>query len=176
MEDTTEEKKEFARLSEMINICEKSPYNLKELQNLVIDWAAERNMLNKEAAKNQYLKISEEYGEAIGATLKISKNGLLPLIDGIGDAMVTITIILEQLGKPQFLELSKADKITRSIHSLHSRFIENYAKHEYVACAEIIQSISYLYNLNPVDCLWYVYQIISKRKGVTINGTFIKEE
>jgi NTP pyrophosphatase (non-canonical NTP hydrolase) len=164
-------------LVQLINICEKSPYSLKELQSLVIDWAAERNMLNRDAAQNQYLKILEEYGEVAGAVLKLEKNGIEPLIDGIGDVMVTITIILAQLDKQQYLQVSKADIRTGNIYSLHSRFIENYSKHDYFACAEIIQSIAHLYNLNPTDCLWYAYQIISKRKGYTTeDGTFIKDK
>lgn len=31
-------------------------------------------------------------------------------------------------------------------------------------------------NLDPVDCLGRAYEKISKRKGKTINGTFVKEE
>jgi len=164
-------------LQEFINICEKSPYNLEQLQSLVIDWAAEKEILKKDAAQNQYLKILEEYGEVAGAVIKLQKNGIENLIDGIGDVMVTLTIILAQLEKPRkFLEVSKADMRTGNIHSLHSRFIENYSKHDYYACAELIQSIAHLYNLNPIDCLWYAYQIISKRKGYTTKeGTFIKE-
>jgi hypothetical protein len=163
-------------LAELINICEKSPYSLKELQSLVIDWAVDKKILNKDAAQNQYLKILEEYGEVAGAVLKLQKNGIENLIDGIGDVMVTLTIILAQLDKKQYLEVSKADIRSGGVYALHNRFIENYSKHDYLACAELIQSIAHLYNLNPVDCLWYAYQIISKRKGVTINGTFIKDE
>jgi hypothetical protein len=171
-------------LAELINICEKnnpickkSPYNLEQLQALVIDWAADKKILNKDAAQNQYLKILEEYGEVAGAVLKLQKNGIENLIDGIGDVMVTLTIILAQLDKQQYLQVSKADIRTGNIYSLHSRFIENYSKHDYFACAELIQSIAHLYNLNPVDCLWYSYQIISKRKGyTTADGTFIKDE
>jgi len=164
-------------LVQLINICEKSPYNLKELQNLVIDWAADKKILNKDAAQNQYLKILEEYGEVAGAVLKLQKNGIEALIDGIGDVMVTITIILAQTEKKQYLEVSKADIRSGGVYALHSRFIENYSKHDYFACAEIIQSIAHLYKLNPTDCLWYAYQIISKRKGdTTKDGTFIKEE
>jgi len=163
-------------LQEVINICEKSPYSLKELQRLVIDWAAERNMLNKKAAVKQYEYIYAESGEMVEAKLKLEKDGLLPLIDGIGDTLVTIIVILAQLEKPQFLEVSKADTRVGDFSMLHHRFVGNYYNYDYVACAELIQSIAHLYNLNPIDCLWYAYQIISKRKGYTTKeGTFIKE-
>lgn len=167
---------QLINICERNKVCEKSPYSLKELQSLVIDWAADKQILKKDAAQNQYLKILEEYGEVAGAVLKLQKNGIENLIDGIGDVMVTLTIILAQLEKPQYLEVLKSDVISGNMYSLHSRFIENYSKHYYVGCAEIIQSIAHLYNLNPIDCLWYAYQIISKRKGYTTQeGTFIKE-
>jgi hypothetical protein len=162
-------------LVQLINICEKSPYNLQQLQALVIDWAAERNMINKDAAINQYEYIYAESGEMVEAKLKLEKDGLLPLIDGIGDTLVTLTIILAQLDKQQYLQVSKADTRVGDFSMLLHRFVLNYYNHEYVACAEIIQSIAHLYNLNPVECLWYSYQIISKRKGYTTeDGTFIK--
>jgi hypothetical protein len=164
-------------LAELINIFEKSPYSLKELQSLVIDWAAERNMLNKDAAKNQYEYIYAESGEMVEAKLKLKKDGLLPLIDGIGDTLVTLIVILAQLEKPQFLEVGKADTRVGDFSMLMHRFVGNYFNYDYVACAEITQSIAHLYNLNPTDCLWYAYQIISKRKGyTTTEGTFIKDE
>lgn len=158
-------------LASLINICEKSPYSLKELQGLVIDWAKEKDI----ESEKQYLKIMEEYGELCGAILKLEKKGIEPLIDAIGDVMVTLTIQLELLDKLQFLEVWKSDTRTGNIFGLHKKFTENYFANNYYACAEIIQSIAHLYNLNPVDCLWYAYQIISKRKGVSVNGTFIKE-
>jgi hypothetical protein len=152
-------------LVELINICEKSPYNLKELQALVIDWAAERNMLNKKAAIKQYEYIYAESGKMVEAKLKLEKDGLLPLIDGIGDTLVTLIVILAQLEKPQFLEISKANTRVGDFSMLLHRFVDNYYNRRHIACAELIQSIANLYNLNPIDCLWYAYQIISKRKG-----------
>jgi hypothetical protein len=174
MENTT--KKEIS-LAELINICEKSPYNLEQLQALVIDWAADKGLLHKKAIPKQRRKVWSESGEMADATLLLEKQGFEKLIDGIGDTLVTLTIILAQLEKPQFLEVSKADTRVGDIDMLGDRFLLNFTNYEYVACAEITQSIAHLYNLNPTDCLWYAYQIISKRKGYTTkDGTFIKDE
>ncbi len=168
---------ETISLASLINICEKSPYNLEELQGLVKDWAKDKELIKEANSHNQYMKIIEEYGELCSSVLKLEKQGIEPLIDSIGDVLVTITIILAQLDRKQFLEVSRADVREGNVYGLHRRFIENYTKRDFFGAAEMVQSIAHLYNLNPVECLWYSYQTISKRKGYTTEqGTFIKDE
>lgn len=158
-------------LSELISTAEKSPYNLAELQALVIDWAKPKE-IKKEA---QELKIIEEYGEMIAAILKIEKKGIIDVIDGIGDTLVTLIIQSDLTDTQLFADISIADTRESNINTLHSKFIANYSKGYYKTCGELIESIAHLYGLNPIDCLYSAYRIISKRKGQSINGTFIKE-
>ncbi len=61
----------------------------------VVGWAADKNILKKENAHKQLLKVLEEVGETAGALLK-SKDEEVK--DGIGDSFVTLIILSKQLG------------------------------------------------------------------------------
>lgn len=61
-------------------------------EKLVIEWAKERGLVNKENSRNQLLKTFEEMGEVSRALLKNDKPAL---IDGIGDVLVTLIILAE---------------------------------------------------------------------------------
>lgn len=66
-----------------------------ELTSAVLMWAMERDILKPETAKAQMLKVMEEVGETCRAILKGDKDGQK---DGIGDALVTLIILAQQLG------------------------------------------------------------------------------
>jgi hypothetical protein len=66
-----------------------------ELINNIIAWAEARNLVHPENASKQACKIMEEVGEMAGAFLKGDRGGL---IDGVGDALVTIIIFAAQNG------------------------------------------------------------------------------
>ena len=61
----------------------------------VSQWAADKDILKKENAPKQLLKVLEEVGETAGALLK-SKDAEIK--DGIGDSFVTLIILAKQLG------------------------------------------------------------------------------
>jgi NTP pyrophosphatase (non-canonical NTP hydrolase) len=61
----------------------------------VISWADDKNILKKENAPKQMLKVIEELGETAGA---IAKSKELEIKDGIGDTFVTLIILAKQLG------------------------------------------------------------------------------
>ena len=69
--------------------------DFEELISRVIDWAYDKGILVEGNARNQMLKVLEEVGELSGALLKNDKAGI---IDGIGDAFVTLIILSYQLG------------------------------------------------------------------------------
>ena len=66
-----------------------------ELIQNVAGWAADKDILKKENAPKQLLKVLEEVGETAGALLK-SKDEEIK--DGIGDSFVTLIILAKQLG------------------------------------------------------------------------------
>ena len=89
----------------------------------VIKWAADKSLLTPENAFKQYIKTVSEVGELGDALIK---QDALGIIDGLGDVLVTLIILSEQL------------------------------------------------SLDLEDCLESAYNEIKNRKGVTKNGTFIK--
>ena len=118
----------------------------EELEEKVLDWAKDKDLLHAEIAEKQFLKFMEEvfefrdewtlykdefsfnngYGE-------IDDNSYLceladKMILEMGDIFVTLIILCEQL------------------------------------------------EMDPVDCLGRAYEKIKDRKGKTINGVFIKQE
>lgn len=60
-------------------------------------WAHHRNLIEGSTPEKQSLKLFEEVGELAGGLAR----GKLPLvIDGIGDAVVVLTIMAAQIGVP----------------------------------------------------------------------------
>jgi NTP pyrophosphatase (non-canonical NTP hydrolase) len=107
---------------------------MKDLQNKVIEWAAERGLNDP---VKQTLKTLSEAGELADAVCKSDLDDPTLIIDtfqneeavkdAIGDIEVCLTILKSQLGYEQ------------------------------------------------TECLQLAYDVISKRTGRTVNGTFIKD-
>ena len=68
--------------------------NFDQLRNDVLVWANQKNLLKPENHKNQALKMVSEIGELCDA---IVKNDRPEVIDSLGDSLVTIIILAEQL-------------------------------------------------------------------------------
>lgn len=66
-----------------------------KLEALVLGWAEARNLIKGSDPKTQLLKTMSELGELADAVIKDDKEGQ---IDGIGDVLVTLIIVAEQLG------------------------------------------------------------------------------
>lgn len=68
---------------------------MKSIEEKIIEWAKERDLLKSENAPKQFIKVTEELGELGRAILK---NNIAEQIDAIGDLQVTLIILSEQLG------------------------------------------------------------------------------
>jgi NTP pyrophosphatase (non-canonical NTP hydrolase) len=66
----------------------------EKLQTDVLIWAKQRDLLRPENANSQFLKVAEELGEFAGA---IAKNKRAEMKDGLGDTLVTLIILANQL-------------------------------------------------------------------------------
>ena len=66
----------------------------KELQENIIKWAEDKQILCPENQYKQLIKCMEELGELSGALLKKDNLGI---IDGLGDTIVTLIILSKQL-------------------------------------------------------------------------------
>ena len=71
----------------------------------VISWAEAKNLIKKENATKQMLKVIEEVGETAGALAKGNEDAIK---DGIGDSFVTLIILAKQLGYEPYECLSEA--------------------------------------------------------------------
>lgn len=69
--------------------------NFEELKNNIIEWADNKSLIKKGNAPKQALKMVEEVGETCGALIKNKEDEIK---DGIGDILVTVIILAEQLG------------------------------------------------------------------------------
>jgi NTP pyrophosphatase (non-canonical NTP hydrolase) len=90
----------------------------------VINWAADKDILKKENAPKQLLKVLEEVGETAGALLK-SKDEEIK--DGIGDSFVTLIILAKQLGltPSQCLESAWNEIKDRTGKTVNGVFVKN---------------------------------------------------
>jgi NTP pyrophosphatase (non-canonical NTP hydrolase) len=68
---------------------------MDELSMAVLAWADERGLIDKENAPRQMLKVMEEVGELAGAMAKKNEEDT---VDAIGDVLVTVLILAEQMG------------------------------------------------------------------------------
>ena len=67
----------------------------KTLNDLTLQWARDRNLIEGSDPKSQFLKTVSEMGELADA---INKGSTEEQIDAIGDVLVTLIIVAEQLG------------------------------------------------------------------------------
>lgn len=143
--------------------------DLKELQVLILEWAKERDLLHKENATNQRLKLIEECGELASAILK---NKIDEQKDAIGDIFVVLVILAEQLNDNQNLDIYKVDFYSYSSeYNLIQQLINSYNS----GLVEVLFNLAIRLDLDLVECANLAWNEIKYRKGVTVNGTFIKE-
>lgn len=65
----------------------------EEIQQKVIDWAKDKNILSPENHAKQMMKVIEELGELSSSILK---NDFEKEIDSFGDVIVTLVILAKQ--------------------------------------------------------------------------------
>ena len=89
----------------------------------VLRWANERGLLNPENKFMQMGKMVSEVGELCDAIIKDDKNGQ---IDGIGDVLVTLIILANQLGYDieDCLEVAYTEIKNRKGETINGTFIK----------------------------------------------------
>ena len=92
-------------------------------KNEVLNWANERGLLNPENKFIQMGKMVSEVGELCDAIIKDDKNGQ---IDGIGDVLVTLIILANQLGYDieDCLEVAYTEIKNRKGKNINGTFIK----------------------------------------------------
>ena len=121
--------------------------NFEELQELVLDWADDKDLLHAGNIDKQFMKFIEEVFEFktemdIWKLYKKFKH----------DENVEQDFSIEEVERWKNLKFEMGDILVTLI----------------ILCKQI--------GIDPIDCLDMAYKKISKRKGKTIDGVFVKEE
>ena len=95
-----------------------------ELIQNVANWATDRDILKKENAPKQTMKVLEELGETAGAILKSKEEEIK---DGLGDTFVTLIILSKQLGyePAECLEAAWNEIKNRTGKTVNGVFVKN---------------------------------------------------
>lgn len=150
---------------------------MKELQEQVVQWAQDKGLLTDvtpERIEKQTLKVIEEIGETAGAYLKGNK---AELIDGIGDVAVTLII----LGAMKRQEIEPLDFERDGQHLLLSVteclmfYSQDNDSHYLNLAYNHLALFANARGLELKDCLQSACDVIAKRTGKMVNGTFIKD-
>lgn len=162
---------------------------------LVKEWAIERNLHNS-TLQAQFCKGVEEGGEIFEAILLQDKE---KFVDAIGDKLVVLTIIC-------MIESIEADDYIKQLPKMYEgeSFFYGADSNDCVVTAlmlgmkqgdlarsickglpiadnvtQIVGVLNLLCNICCVDireCYRIAYNVISKRKGKTVNGVYVKNE
>ena len=146
---------------------------LKDLIQKVEAWAEERNLIKLENAPKQYLKFLEETGELARALLK---NDVPEIIDSFGDVLVTVIILAKQLGKPLSTNLYSSSYDVEGELSPYEfvNLLSTYYVSEEII--DVIDLVAKSHGYDSVECLEVAYNVISKRTGKVINGSYVKDD
>lgn len=109
--------------------------NLTTLQNNILHWAEERNLIEGSTPTHQFVKLSEEFGELSSG---FAKNNHDVVKDSIGDCAVVAIIMLGQI-KSNFSLANLPDE--------QQDITEDDALRAILYCAEDLGRLAYTLNL-----------------------------
>ena len=160
------------------------------LEEKVRQWFVDKGLADGDP-KRQWLKLQSEFGELCDA---LAKNDKDEFIDAVGDMMVVLTGLTVQTGSDYRLasicdvELEDRNekiyyllyRINANIgHLIFAQLGDNQSILEHNAMYWLMAELERLMRLKQLslyDCYETAYNVISKRKGKTVDGVFIKEE
>ncbi len=120
-------------------------------------------------AKVQEKKIFEEFGELMSDVLNDNLEGVKKEFADVIITMITLNEMTMSLEVDDWIELidymGNADIFPLKMHMV----VDEYLVYSLFNTAK-------KYNLDPWECLENKYNIVSKREGELINGTFVKKK
>lgn len=155
---------------------------MEELIEKVEQWATDRN-LHTASPQGQALKVVEEFTETLMAH---EDNDTDEVIDGIGDTYVTLIILCKQLDIDFWRCMKSEAKYFQDIKyapDAMNWLVSGVAKDDkrsvevgVESTINVLEHLIKLYELTPKQCLSAAYDEIKDRKGMMIDGTFVKYE
>lgn len=98
--------------------------SFEQIQERVLDWANDKNLLAPDNHTKQFMKVIEEIGELSDAMLKGNK---IAEEDAFGDVLVTLVILAKQRNVDLLAEFENAYNIikARTGQTINGTFIKN---------------------------------------------------
>ncbi|QIG65804.1 nucleoside triphosphate pyrophosphohydrolase-like protein [Ochrobactrum phage vB_OspM_OC] len=163
--------------------------NLFTLAEKTVQWAEDRNIVKGASADRQILKVFEEAGEIDDALALADVDGLK---DGVGDTLVTLIILAEQMGfssqqiiadayntinAPNFDPTSinfmgSLGRISGKIARGKTDEVDTFVRDIVIFLISFSASLG---QFTEVEALEVAYDEIKDRRGRMINGVFVKE-
>ncbi|HEL2480580.1 TPA: MazG-like family protein [Streptococcus suis] len=167
---------------------------ITDLIENVKDWSAAKG-LDKSDARKQMLKLFEEFGELNAG---IAKNNTTLIKDSIGDVMVVLTILCQQLNldareifltadsltihHPKTLEIEVLSLITGALIGKLSTAILNRTNRTHgiksnLIIREIVLKLHFIskyYDFTKEQCFETAWNEIKDRTGKMVDGVFVK--
>lgn len=159
---------------------------IKELIELIEQWAIDRGLDKNGTVEGQLIKTAEEVSELI---IAISKNNVKDIRDAVGD--VFVTLVVANLLKPKIkidlvlVELysyypegviSKKNLVTSLFGHTSYMLSSQYSSVHVEGILIELLFVCNTYNLKFEECVEASYKEIAGRKGRVIDGTFVKED
>ena len=154
---------------------------------LVEKWSIDRG-IDKAEPKKQLLKLYEEYGELCAG---IAKENIDLIKDSIGDMLVVMTILCQQLKLDmEHVVATKHDMLEERIKELETveialycaNILDSFQKHEgrnyktqdLTDLLFILRLLAIRYGSTVEECYELAYDEIKGRTGQMVNGVFVK--
>lgn len=164
---------------------------LKYYIEKICEWSDEKGLTEHGIMDAQFDKIHEEIMELREA---MDENDILKIKDAIGDIFVTL-IVAKQMELKDYEKIQRGiyyyilDKITHHTPKDIMYFLlKDFEKLDFIrnkgtyVSTKLVNSMigtlflaSKTYGMDLIDCIDHAYQIISKRTGKIINGSFVKD-
>lgn len=155
---------------------------LPKLQRKIWNWAAQKGILSPHNVCNQFLKLEEEWGEAMEA---LSKGSTEELMLEIGDCFVVLSILSKQLGEshdfvPQdYLQSPIQAALSFSAEkgwlAVDIKWMDSAKKQGTSNTFAALDIFAQSNGFTLLQCAEAAWNKIKDRKGKTVNGQFIKQ-
>jgi hypothetical protein len=151
------------------------------LVNQITQWGKDRNIIGEGKAKDQYLKLMEEFGEILEA--KVNSD----IKDAIGDSMVVLIMLAGIEGltiAKQHVSLEKGwSVLTKNSFIALSKLAQAIAKDDKPVLQDLLDDLVAILTMwatghlmDIEECMDTAYQVIKHRKGVLFDGVFVKSD
>lgn len=155
---------------------------MNELIAKIEQWANDRNIIKGSKPIDQAMKLFSEFGELSD---HVGDNELSKIPDDVGDIFIVLTILSRQFG--QSIEIpcdlnTDHQKLKECVlwlgFSLTDAFTDTWSFHDKFdlsSSIRILNKIAELIGNDLESCVKLAYEDIKDRKGILVDGVFIKE-